>query len=208
MADLDPRSGHVWYSRVGATDAGLRLLTAQAGGRHPDGTVVDDARRDDEPLVWSTHASDRGLLGIHVPEERAPQAPALWFVNVDEPRASVPSTNLVAFAVEGTDIPAGTVVSRFVFGGLGVSNDRQAGAVRWHRTGLVHQIFVSPTLRRRNVGTVLLHAADAWHQANGWPGHLHGDGRRTELGEQFLATLRHPDRFAPLSKTMPPMDPS
>jgi hypothetical protein len=80
--------------------------------------------------------------------------------------------------------------------------------VRWYRNGLVHQIFVAKDYRRMHLATILLYMAGAWHQANGWEGRIHGDGRRTELGEQLLATLNHPQRYAPLDQVMPPMDPA
>jgi hypothetical protein len=57
-----------------------------------------------------------------------------------------------------------------------------------------------------HLGTVLIYAAEALHQAQGWPGHLHGDGRRTDLGSRFAAGVRHPQRVAPLTDLMPDMD--
>lgn len=215
-----PRSGHVAYVRDGRLESGLLAVEARMRDAGTDGEVLDgdlvpgaaEAARAGE-MVWRVE-QDGPSPRIVVPEHRAPQAPPVWFVHVDEPRASPASTNLVAFLADpstGTT-DAGTVLSRFRFGSLGVRNDLQLGAIRWHRAGprpgLVHQIFVAEDWRRRNVGTVLLHAADAWHQANAWPGHLHGDGRRTTLGERFLATLQHPARFTRLEKTMPPMDPA
>jgi len=56
-------------------------------------------------------------------------------------------------------------------------------------------------------GTSLLHAAGAWQQANRWPGFIHSDGRRTVLGQLFLAAKRNPGRIRELSETMPDMDP-
>jgi GNAT superfamily N-acetyltransferase len=197
----------VWYLVRGVLDSRLALITAYADARHPDGHRSDAPSADatESPFVWRTHQTDTGLLRIEVPDSSAPGAPALWFVFVDEPSVRPAAANLVAFATD--HFPPGTVVSKFRFATTGVPNEAQAGAVRWYRNGLVHQVFVSESWRRRHVGTVLLHAADAYHQASGWPGHLHGDGRRTRLGERFLATLRHPQRFAPLSDVMPPMDP-
>lgn len=151
--------------------------------------------------------SDGTLLRVELPPTAAPGAPALWFVHVDEPRSTPPGTNLVAFATE--HFPPGAIVSKYTFATLGVENDLQAGAVRWYpSTAIVHQIFVSADWRRRSVATVLLHAADAFHQSNGWPGFLHSDGRRTALGQQFVTGVRYPQRFAPLQETMPPMDPA
>ena len=56
------------------------------------------------------------------------------------------------------------------------------------------------------MATAVIYAASAYHQLHGWPGRLHSDGRRTTLGEQLVAGLRHPDRIAPLETLMPPMD--
>ena len=56
------------------------------------------------------------------------------------------------------------------------------------------------------LGTVMIYSASAFHQAHGWAGVLHGDGRRTYVGDKFVAGLRHPQRYAPLVETQPPMD--
>jgi hypothetical protein len=58
------------------------------------------------------------------------------------------------------------------------------------------------------VASALIYAASAYHQLHGWAGRLHSDGRRTSMGQQLVAGLRHPDRIAPLSTLMPPMDPT
>jgi hypothetical protein len=58
------------------------------------------------------------------------------------------------------------------------------------------------------VAGALLYTASAFHQAQGWPGKLHGDGRRTALGQALLGGIRHAHRASPLTETMPPMDPA
>jgi hypothetical protein len=127
-------------------------------------------------------------------------------VSIDEP-GELPAATLVAYA--GEDFPAGTVIGAKEYATVHVSSEDQAGAVRWIRDrGLVHQIFVGAKWRRRHLGTLLLYVASAFHQANGWPGKLYGDGRRTEMGESFVSTLGHQHRIAPLSEVMPPMDPA
>lgn len=196
---------HIWYRELGATASGLRLAEAWADDAHEEGAYSDDEPGDAE-LVWRTTAVERGLLQVTVPEHRAPGAPPLWFVVVDEPRGARPACNLVAYG--GDALPAGTIVSGHTFATLGVRSDAQVGAVRWYRDGLVHQIFVSPDHRRQNIGTSLLHAAGAWQQANRWPGFLHSDGRRTLLGQLFLAAKQYPNRVRPLTETMPDMDAS
>lgn len=201
MSDRAP----VVYHRLGATAEGLVLGEARLDPSGADGEHREGAPDPAHTLIWRTEPSESGMLRIVIPEERAPGAPRLWFVEVEDARGTPPSTHLVAFASD--DLPPGTVISRYRFANLGVPNDRQAGAVQWRRDGRVLQIFVAPDRRRRNVGTALLHAADAWHQARERPGHLHADGRRTRLGQLFLAAIAHPQRFAPLSEEMPPMDP-
>lgn len=199
--------GGVWYAQTGTVESGLRLITGVEGDEHPDGTLVTDADPAGLPWVWRTAPADRGLLRVEVPADAAPESPPMWFVQLSEAKADRPAEHLVGFPTD--DFAPGTIVTRYTFATAGVHNDRQAGAVRWYRDlALVHQIFVARDWRRRNVGTMLLHVADAWHQANGWPGHLHSDGRRTDLGQQFITGVRHPQRFAPLTETMPPMDPA
>ena len=205
--DSAPRSSALWYRRFEQLPSGLWLAEAREGDAQLDGSVHDASQVEGVGrVVWRTARTERGILRIDAPESRIPDAPDLWFVEVDEPRAQpAGACNLVAFATDAYE--PGTVISRFAFAGLGIPNDRQAGAVRWHRHGLVHQIFVADGMRRRFVATAILRAADAWQQAHGWPGKVHGDGRRTELGQQFVAALEFPQRYADLTETMPPMDP-
>jgi GNAT superfamily N-acetyltransferase len=202
----DRGTGAAWYRRFDRLESGLWLVEAIESDRHPDGTVTDDVETDGAPVLWRTEPSDSGLLSLHVPLDAVGGVPPLWFTFVDEPKAAPAAANLVAFATP--TFPAGTVVSGYAFATAGVPNDAQVGAVRWYRDGRIHQIFVAPDHRRQNVGTALLYAASAWHQANGWSGKLHADGRRTELGQRFAAGVRHPSRLQPLSETMPPMDPA
>ncbi len=192
------------YTRDRRLDNGLWEVTARLDDSHPDGSQVA-APDPNAPVMWRTTETDAGLIHIQLAAFATPGAPPVWFVTVAETRATPPAMNLVAFT--GDQKPAGTVITKFQFATLGVSNDEQAAAVRWYpATGLVHQVYVAAGWRRRHLGTHILYAAEAFHQANGWPGHLHGDGRRTELGEQLVAGLRHPGRFKPLDSTMPAMD--
>jgi GNAT superfamily N-acetyltransferase len=194
----------IWYRELGSTASGLRIAEAWESAAHADGEYSSD-EPGDARLVWRLAEAERGLVHVEIPEERAPGAPALWFVAVDEPRGQRPACNLVAYS--GADVTPGTIVSSYTFATLGVRSDAQLGAVRWYRDGLVHQIYVSPQHRRQNIGTSLLHAAGAWQQANRWPGFIHSDGRRTLLGQLFLAAKRNPGRIRDLSETMPDMDP-
>lgn len=200
---------NVWYIRDGQLDSGNWRVSAYRGPEHPDGTVVaypELGETAGAALIWRSEPSERGIVRVRVPLEEVPDAPPLWFVHVDEPKASPSATNLVAFRTD--DFEPGTIISRYTFATAGVHNDKQAGAVRWYRdSAIVHQVFVSREWRRQHVGSSLLYAADALHQSLGWEGHLHSDGRRTTLGQQFIASIRYPGRFAPLEQVMPPMDP-
>jgi GNAT superfamily N-acetyltransferase len=206
---MESPAQHVWYVRGTRLDNGLHEVTAFVGAEHDDGTVVDVDIDDlvGHPHLWRAAAGERGVITVTLSASAAIGSPDLWFVNVNEPRSSPAATNLVAFASD--HVTAGTIIDKFAFASLGVDNNDQAGAIRWYPgTGVIHQIFVAEKWRRQQVGTALLYTASAFHQANGWPGHLRADGRRTELGQRLAAALKHPSRVAPLSETMPPMDPA
>lgn len=187
--------------------SGLWTVAAHQSDDHADGEVVDESvETAGLPWIWRTREPDRGILAVDLAPELQDQSPALWYVNVDEPTANPPATNLVAFPTD--HFAPGTIVSRYTFATSGVDNQLQAGALRWYRTGIVHQIFVAPEWRRKFVASTLLYAGSAFHQSNGWPGYLRSDGRRTDLGDRFAAGVSYPQRFAPLERTMPPMDPA
>lgn len=196
-----PRTA-TWYARRSTLASGLHLVSAYRGDEFGDGETIYGG----DPALWSTEPSAEGILRITVSPASVPEAPATWFVNVDEPRALPPAANLVAYATDA--FPAGTVINKFQFGSLGIASEEQAGAIRWLRgDGRVHQVFVAEKWRRHQLGTLLIYAASAFHQANGWPAKLHGDGNRTAMGERFVESIPHPDRIAPLTRQMPPMDP-
>lgn len=196
---------NITYLRHGRLESGLWEVSAFGIEDTADGRVLEGGDAPDDEAVWSTHAADPGLVRIAIGAYLLPNPPALWFVWVDEPKASPKATNLVAFG--GDRFEAGTVVSRYTFATAGVPNGEQAGAVRWYPGGgQVHQVFVAPEWRRKNVASTLLYTADAFHQANGWDGKLHGDGRRTALGQLMLSGLLHPNRAKALTEEMPPMD--
>lgn len=203
MSDDLQSAPPTWYARRSTLQSGLHLVSAHRGFEHADGTTMHGGR----PALWSTERSELGLIRVIVAREAAPEAPNTWFVSVDEPRAEPPAANLVAYVTD--DFPSGTIINRYQFGSLGIRGEDQAGAIRWFRDiGLKHQIFVAPQWRRNQLGTLLVYTASAFHQANGWPGRFHADGRRTELGEKFGGRFNHPERTVPLSELIPPMDPS
>lgn len=199
-------NANVWYVRDSVLPDGLHTVSGYIVEAATDGEIV---KRSELPAgaqrLWSTRDSARGLLTIELAPEPIPEAPPLWFVNIPEPRSAPPATNLVAFS--GGQLEAGTVISNYTFATFGVESSDQAGAVRWYpQSGIVHQVYVAREWRRKQVGTAILYAASAFHQANGWPDRLHSDGRRTDIGEQFVAGLRHPKRIAARDARMPSMD--
>lgn len=200
------KNSTVSYVRDATLASGLLAVSGYVVDSGTDGGVV--ARAELPPgaeRLWATRESARGLLTIDLEHASIPEAPVLWFVIIPEPRASPPATNLVAFA--GDQLEAGTVINNYMFATMGVENSAQAGAVRWYpQTGVVHQVYVAQEWRRKQVGTAVLYAASAFHQANGWPGNLHSDGRRTAIGELFVAGLRHPQRITARDAELPPMD--
>jgi GNAT superfamily N-acetyltransferase len=188
----EPISDGVWATTARMTDAGID------GGYDQEADVG-------WPILWQTFPSERGILRVDVAPVVAPEAPAVWFVLIHEPKAEPAATNLVGFV--GDALPPGTVVGRYQFATMGVRSEEQVAAVRWYpRDGLVHQVYVAPAWRRQQLGSLILYTAGAVHQSMGWSGKLHSDGRRTTAGDALTSNILHPVRIAPLSESMPDMD--
>jgi ribosomal protein S18 acetylase RimI-like enzyme len=217
----DMNGMNTWYVRERHDDSELFTVRAYTSDAHADGSVFEASSPELSELSDALKAYEISPEGpgsiarLRLEPWTAPGAPDVWFCWVDEPARvgsrdatgtpSKAAANLVAFANDR--LPAGTIVSSMQFPTLGVSSAEQAGALRWYRDGgTIHQIYVGERYRRMHLGTALLYAASALHQANGWPGFLRGDGRRTDLGSRFAAGLRHPQRVAPLTELMPDMD--
>lgn len=211
MADPDdtiPAAGtSAWYHRIGPLPGKRWETRCFFSDHHPDGTIVEEPGDIEDAFeIWHADLDEEGRPRIRVQPEAVPGAPAMWFVALPEPKAAQPAMALVAF--EDPSIPAGSVINDATFFHLPVSNDDQVGAIRWWtQEAVVHQVFVGERWRRRHVASAVIYAASAYHQLHGWPGRLHSDGRRTDLGQQLVAGLRHPDRIADLDELMPPMDP-
>lgn len=200
----EERLPNVVHRRVRKLDNDLWELDGWLTNDFPDGTEIDTPQ-DDWIRSWTTRESQRGLIEVAFGRFRTPGLENVWFVSVDEPRAEPAATNLVAFV--GDQLPAGTVVSRYTFATMGVHNNQQAGAVRWYpETGLVHEVYVAPEWRRLQLATRLLYTANAINLAKGSSSRLHGDGRRTQLGEFLALASLVPGRFGALKETMPSMD--
>lgn len=196
--------GNTWYSLRGQDTAGRWLIDAVLSDHFSDGSRQHRPVPDGATVIWTTSATADGMLHLQVIADSRPETP-VWFVIADEPVARHPACNVVAFT--GDHVPDGTIVDQRTFARLRVANAHQVGAIRWYRTGLIHQIFVRKDFRRNHLGTMLLYACSSWQQANAWPGKVYGDGRRTIVGEKFVANVRHPNRHDELVEVLPDMDP-
>jgi GNAT superfamily N-acetyltransferase len=180
---------------------------AVISGEFPAQTVVDlpSGRR---PAHWQLAVrADVSGGGVHRVEVAAPEAPLLWYVELPEPVASPPATTLLAFS--DPRHPEGTVLTAEQARECGVTGAEQVAALRWWtQSGLVHQIYVAPAHRRRGVGGKLAQAAFGVQKARGLAP-LHGDGRRTDDGEQWRQRLpgHVAQRMARLTQRLPSMTP-
>lgn len=204
--EVPPAGTPAWYEREGPLPGGRWRVRCLLGGDHPDGVVVEDPGDTSDLFeLWRADVDDQGRPRLHVHPDAVPGAPAMWFVALPEPSATPRAMTLVGF--DDPVVAPGTVIPDGAFFHLPVRSEDQVGAVRWWPDeAIVDQVFVGAAWRRRHVATAVIYAASAYHQLHGWPGRLHSDGRRTTLGEQLVAGLRHPDRIAPLEDLMPPMD--
>ena len=156
-------------------------------------------------MLWSADVDRSARPVITVTTTGAPGAPEAWFVVMQQREEDRPRVTLVAF---GTNhMPDGTVVPDVDFVGMPIRSVSQAGAIRWWAdTAIVDEIFVQPDFRRSQLGSKLIYTASGYHQHRGWPDRLHSDGRRTDLGQQFVVGLRHPERMARWTEKAAPMD--
>lgn len=205
--EVPPPGTNAWYVRGAKTPNGFWRVRCHLDDRHPDGRIIPDPGPLSGVFVlWEADVDQSGRPVLSVSPKAAPGAPPVWFVALHEPSATPAAVALVAFATGHRD--PGTVVPDAEFFHLPVRNDEQVGAIRWWPDeAVVDQVFVRRDMRRTHLATVLIYAASAFHQFNGWPGRLHSDGRRTTLGESLVAGLRHPQRIASLTSLMPSMDP-
>lgn len=202
----------VWWARHPVPDSHPPTveMVAYANDRHGDAEVVDTVEGDpsEAVAVVRTEAATGRLLGVLVTEVLAPRAPPLWYVGFPEDDAQRPAISLVAFSSD--DLPDGVVVDAATFTNMPVSSDQQVAAVRWwYETGQLHQIYVAPTWRRRDIATKLILAAAGVRAAHGWPA-LWGGGERTDLGEAYASNS--PESFhgrrMPRTSALPPMTPA
>jgi GNAT superfamily N-acetyltransferase len=113
--------------------------------------------------------------------------------------------SLIAFTGHGQ--PHGAVLDQTDVAALDVVRSDQLGAVRWYpATGEIDQIYVTPSWRRRSIGTVLVIVGTTLSVARDWP-RFWTDGQRTELGERMRAASEWGHRAAELTNIAPPMTP-
>jgi GNAT superfamily N-acetyltransferase len=185
-----------------------RTTVAVLSSEFPAHAVIDlpDDRR---PPGWQMAVrADVGGGAVHAVDVAMPGAPLCWYVELAEPDATPAATTLVAFS--DTRFPEGTVLDAARARAAGVSGTHQVAAVRWWPvTGLVHQLYVVAGYRRRGLASKLVQAAFGVQYARGLPD-IHGDGRRTELGEAWRQALPEAvsARMAGWSEVMPPMTPA
>jgi GNAT superfamily N-acetyltransferase len=199
----------VWWARLlDLSEPGtavVRALVAVLSDEFPAGTSVD-LPGPGRPAGWqlAIFADDVGRTSRI--ETHLPDAPLLWYVELPEADAEPPATTLLAFSDDR--YPEGTLLSAAEARAGGIGGAEQVAAIRWWpRSGLVHQLFVGPAHRRRGVAGKLGYVAFGLQAVRGLP-ELHGDGRRTRLGEQFRQGLPEyaAARMAPWSSELPPMD--
>jgi GNAT superfamily N-acetyltransferase len=202
----------IWWAQhaapAGPGGTAGQTLVGVLSPAFPPGTVVTlpDPRR---PSGWQVAVgAEAGSGRVHVVQVALPDAPQLWYVEVAEPGEAPAATTLVAFS--DARYSDGRVLSQAEARGARVSGASQVAALRWWPgTGLVHQIYVQPSFRRRGVAGKLAYAAFAIQAVRGLPA-LHGDGRRTDLGELWRNGLPgHAARLMAARTTrLPPMTPA
>ncbi|HET8930661.1 MAG TPA: hypothetical protein VFN21_08395 [Acidimicrobiales bacterium] len=207
VAEVPAAGTHAWYHREAALARGRWQVRCLFSDDHADGAKVSDPGDTSGRFeIWRAGLDDQGRPRLRINPDAAPDSPPMWFVALPEFDDTRPAMTLVGYAHE--TLPPGVVVPDATFFSLPTRNRDQVGAIRWWRDeAVVDQVYVGENWRRRHVATALIYAASAYHQFMGWPDRLHSDGRRTSLGDNLVAGLRHPSRIAALEKLMPPMDP-
>jgi GNAT superfamily N-acetyltransferase len=200
---------HPWGARLpGEGEPGRPprwTLAAVFSPDFPPHTVVD-LPTSRLPAGWQVAVTVEGERVGSVAVD-LPDAPLLWYVELPEPGAAPAATTLVAFSDPRR--PEGQVLTEPEARSAGVFGAAQVAAVRWWPgEGLVHQVYVQPQFRRRGVAGKLVQAAGGIQAARGLPA-LHGDGRRTDLGEQWRQGLPGyvAGRLARRTDALPPMTP-
>ena len=203
--------GTGWYLRVasmGPAEHGPWSVRAYLTDDHPDGTTigpgVDDSAYPEGRVLWRVAVDAQLRRRVSVARWAVEGVPPLWAVEIPDEGGARPGCSLVAFDTD--DLPPGTVLTNAEFAAMPVDSAQQVAAVHWSTdTVTIDQIFVTPELRRRHVGTWLVYVADALHHHHGWPGLMNVSGRRTDVAEE--AQGRHLHRVAPRTERVVVIDP-
>lgn len=176
---------------------------------HPDGTVIGPGPSLEEfpgaALLLRLALDDSRRVSVQLSPWVAPEAPTLWFVEMDASTAARPMHSLVAF--DTVHLPDGTIVPNAAFFTMAVRSEQQVGAVRWDvETGEIDQIYVSPEHRDRQIARKLIVSAGAFHVHRGWSGKIHVGGRRSDAVEEMLVG-RSPNRVLPRTERTIVVDP-
>jgi len=198
----------IWYLRTALIGHDLWSVRAYLSDDHPDSSIVgpgvDASQYSDALVLWKAGLDSHLRRHISVAQWAVAGLPDLWLVEVPDSVDGRPGCSIVAFATD--HLPPGTVIANDEFEQIALTNDDQAGAMRWWAdTGTLDQVFVKPDMRRRHIGSWLAYAVEALHQQHGWPGVVTVPGRRTDLGE--LGTHRHQRRMAPRTERVEVVDP-
>ena len=205
-----PGPGNAWYYRSGPQPNGRWTVCCYQNDLREDGSIADPGSLPSLPpdadVLWRADVGPSDRAVITVTETGAPGAPPAWFVVIRQQQDGRPRVTLVGFCTD--HVADGTVVPDAAFFTMPVRSESQAGAIRWWAdTAVVDEIYVQPEMRRSNLGSKLIYTASGYHQHHGWPDRLHSDGRRTDLGQEFVVGLRHPARMAPWTHRAAPMTP-
>ncbi len=208
---LPPKGTPAWYVRERQLADGRWVARCHIGPQNPDGHIVDGSDPEGGGpearaayRLWTVDVNDHGDAVIQINPLSVPGVPPIWLASMPD-EGERPSTTLVAF---GSDhFQPGTVIGNATFFTVPVQSESQWGAIRWYRDGVVDQLYVTPEMRGRRLGTVLIYCAAAYHKHLGLETVIRSDGRRTDDGVQLLSDFQHPDRIAALTHLMPSMDP-
>lgn len=212
MAETDAPAFSIWHCRALGPDGAPVWFAVVQSSTHADGTVVELPESDALIAIGSSAVGfarvgpDGGLDRLEVTEDSAPQAPPLWFVQLDEPDAMpLPAVTLLAFTGHG--IEPGTLLDHAGARRAGVKSDDQVAAFRWYPgSGFGDQVYVAPQWRRRTIGSGILAAGGTLAFARGWS-RLWGDGQRTAEGNKMRDAGRWSHMSEELTHLMPPMTP-
>lgn len=187
-----------WFAVVWSAD--------QADGVRLELPSAEAAELVGENAVCVAHYDDLGAVSrLAVTPHGAPKAPRLWFAELTEPDGTPPAVNLLAFSGHG--IEPDSLIDQIGLPDVAVTSSDQVGAIRWYPgTGEVDQVYVSPRMRRQNIGGALVAATSALSLARGWP-RLWGDGQRTAMGDRWRNASPWAHRAAELTNLAPPMTP-